>query len=231
MGRKTKEKTNDLRDLGRLDNQIIQDDSGTQKQTINNSTNNTSVVVCDLGIDISTAIIGLALIDSSTNKTVATKAIVMNTSKFKDVDRFDKADFFEADFSSWIQSNNCQINKIFVEEAHMAFAQGFSSAGTLMMLARFNETICYILYKKFGIKPNRINVRSARSRLKLKLDKTKDRKEQVRDYVIAATAKETHIHWPTSVVTRGDKKGQTVYKAECCDIADAWVIVRGGKLI
>tara|TARA_Y100000310_G_C20342700_1_gene650559 strand:- start:168 stop:635 length:468 start_codon:yes stop_codon:yes gene_type:complete len=116
-----------------------------------------------------------------------------------------------------------KIHKILIEENLQAFRPGFSSAKTLMTLARFNGVISYICYDKFNIKPDYINVNVARKSVGLKLDRKSEKttKEQVLEWV---SSKVPEHSWSTRVIKSGPRKGVTVINEGCFDSADAYVI-------
>lgn len=111
------------------------------------------------------------------------------------------------------------------------FTPGFSSADTILTLAKFNGICCYIVYKLFGITTTDINVTSARSKLGIKVDrkdKTKTTKEKVR---IEFVKKYPNVPLTTHVAKTGKNKGNVVLDKENEDMIDAAIIALGGKLI
>lgn len=169
----------------------------------------------------------MCVLDSHTGDLVRQGYIKLTSSKFDDI--YDKAEHVKMVFDSFLE-NDQVAKRVFVEESHMKFTPGFSSAKTLFALATFNGIVCYLAHEAFKQKPIKIGVRTARSKLKIKVnfsDKTTTNKEKVFQAVMAMNP--TFV-WETKVATTGKSKGQTVYTPQNYDIADAWIICRGGQI-
>lgn len=181
----------------------------------------------DIGLDISTSIVGLIVLNSTTGDLVSMDAIKLTGTKFTDT--WDKAIEVEKELLRIVDPSKYKVENIFVEEAHMKFTPGFSSAGTLFSLARFNGIVSYIAYKNLDSKPKMTNVRSARKSLGIKInykDKSKDTKTKVFE---AVKKLNPNFPWVQHVAKTGKSKGQTVWSKENFDMADAWVICEGGR--
>jgi len=174
-----------------------------------------------LGLDISTSCTGASLL-SKDGELLHTMAI-----KPAGDDMFQKANSFRIQLSQWLRQ--CKITKqhisaVYIEENLQGFRPGLSSAGTLLTLARFNGVASYIVFLELGIVPEYINVTTARKLVSLKIDRSRDTKEQVLEW---ATAKFGYT--PTSrAVKTGKKKGQMVIETHHFDIADSIVIAVAG---
>ena len=182
----------------------------------------------DIGLDISTSNIGYCVLDANTGSFIRMGYVKLTSNKFEDI--YDKGLETERAFTRFIEQSNEEVSRIFVEEAHMKFTPGFSSAKTLFALATFNGIICYKAYEYFGSKPIKIGVRTARSKMKIKInfkDKTSSSKEKVFQTVKTMNPS---FPWETKVANTGPNKGQTVYTAQNYDMADAYIICRGGQL-
>ena len=118
-----------------------------------------------------------------------------------------------------------KIKKIIVEESLQSFRAGFSSAKTLSALTRFNGVVSFMAQDIFQCDLERINVNSARSRLGIKIDRKSSisSKEQVRDWVMMHEDFKS-FSWPTKTLSRGPRRGQTIYDVSCQDIADSAVM-------
>ncbi len=175
-----------------------------------------------LGLDISTSIVGLSLF----KKGKMTNLFHIDLTKTKCI--FEKAMKFEKEYLD--NTKNIIIDKIYVEDTLQSFARGLSSAKTLMQLARFNGIVTNIVYRLSSIKPVFINVNTARKSLGIKIDKnsSKDKKEQVMDWVDNDLG---GYKWPTKIISRGKNKGLVKYEKFCYDIADAYVICKAGIII
>ena len=199
-----------------------QDDTALTKGTEVTGTVCTQKEV-DIGLDISTSVVGVCVLEASTGK-----FLYLGHQKLTKYDsEYDKADNFS---DAWLDKT-WKIRKVYIEEAAKKFSPGFSSADTIMTLGRFNGILSYQIYKWTGVKPVMVNVRSARSKLNIKIDykdKTKDTKEKVLEIVIE---RNPTFPWLTHVAKTGKFKGDLVYDKVNCDMADAYVIARGGQLL
>jgi len=177
----------------------------------------------DLAFDISTSVVGICVLDSKTGELV--KLTHKKLVKFKD--EYEKADNF---LSDWVEPS-WKVRRIYIEEAAKKFTPGFSSADTIMTLGRFNGILSYMVYQLFGVKPIMVNVRSARSKLNIKIDykdKTSSTKDKV--FLIVRTLN-PNFPWIIREAKSGQFKGQMIYDKVGEDMSDAWVICRGGMLL
>ena len=185
--------------------------------------------VVDLGLDISTSIVGLTLLDATTSDLVTMKAFKLQKAALKDV--WDKASHMKKLLQTSVDTDKYLVKRIFVEEAAKKFSPGFSSAGTIFALASFNGIVSYLAHELFKVKPQMVNVRSARKLLGIKInykDKTKYTKDKVFDIVRTMNP---GFPWEQHVAKTGKRKGQTVYGKQNYDMADAFVVCRGGQLL
>jgi hypothetical protein len=124
-------------------------------------------------------------------------------------------------------NSNWQIEGIAVEENAKRFTPGFSSADTIITLAKFNGILCYIMFLKYSLKPIYINVRSARAKLGIKInykDKSKPTKQKVVEHLVAA-----HPNFPWVYKTSKDGTSRLVKINE--DRADSYVIAEAARLM
>ena len=133
-----------------------------------------------LGLDVSSSKIGLAILDY--DKKILTSDVI----KFKaDVSLENKAQMLENKLEKL--KKFYFITDVFIEEPFVAFGGGKTTAQTVAKLQRFNGMCSYVVYKCFdGQPPKMINVRSARSKLGIKIPKgTKqgDAKKYIIEYV------------------------------------------------
>lgn len=176
-----------------------------------------------IGLDISTAIIGLCFLDTNYNL-VDLQAI--NLKKVKCT--FQKS-LVVKDRLNELRSNYNILEdvEISIEEAFQSFSKGFSSAKTLSQLNRFNGIVSYLVYDIFNKNPEYINVNSARKSLGIKIDRKSDKntKEQVFEWV----KKEINFNWPEKTLKSGPNKGLVKNDESCYDMSDAYVICRALK--
>lgn len=173
-----------------------------------------------LGLDISTSCTGWCIIDSADSRLL--KIGFIDLSKEKQF--LSKADIVRESLIVLLESHD--IKDIFIEENLQAFRPGFSSAKTLMTLARFNGIVSYICKRDLCIEPQFINVNIARKVLGLKLDRKSklSTKEQVFEWVDSKVDTE----WPVKVLKSGPRKGLSIISPNCYDMADAYVIASAG---
>ena len=177
----------------------------------------------DIGLDISTSCTGICVLDSKTGQLV--KLTHKKLVKFED--EYEKADNF---LSDWIDPS-WKVRRIYIEEAAKKFTPGFSSADTIMTVGRFNGILSYMVYQLFGVKPIMVNVRSARSKLNIKID-YKDKTSSTKDKVLLhVRTLNPSFPWIIREAKTGQFKGQMIYDKVNEDMADSWIICRGGMLL
>lgn len=180
-----------------------------------------------LGLDISTSVIGVVLLNQA-GSLVFMDHIKLTSTKFKSL--WEKADFTKQ-YLQELAVKFPNIGRVFVEEAAKRFSAGFSSADTLFILAKFNGIVSYMSREIFKAKIIDVNVTSARSKLGIRIDR-KDKsistKEKVFQFIFS-----THpeFPWVSHIATAGAHKGKTVYAEFNRDMCDAYVIVAAGRLM
>lgn len=182
-----------------------------------------------LSLDISTTVTGLCALNLDTGDLVKMDHVAMNKKiKGEPVypDFWTKVDCMEKALDEFCEDDNWDICGISVEESPKRFTPGLSSADTLFMLSRFSGIISFILYRKCGLKPNSINVRSARKALKIKIDykdKSKTTKQKVLEQII-----ERHPEFPWVYKERKGIKSLTKVNEDRCD---AYVIAAATRIM
>jgi len=173
----------------------------------------------NLGLDISTSIIGVCIFDD--NKFILMDKI--DLTKIKDI--FDKAKHVEEYLNKLFSEH--KIDKVYIEDILHAFRRGLSSAKTIVQLAKFNGVVSNIVFRNCSIKPVYINVNTARKSLDIKIDKnsSKDKKQQVLEWVNQDLG---GYEWPEKIITRGKNKGSVKLEKFCYDMSDAYVICKSG---
>lgn len=172
-----------------------------------------------IGLDISTTTIGICVLDYHTSDLV--KLFYKRLDKFED--EYEKGDNFSMD---WIEPG-WDVKKIYIEAAAKKFSAGLSSAQTIMTLGRFNGIISYMVYERLHVRPVMVNVRSARAKLGIKIVKnnTISNKQQV---LSAVQTLLPNAPWPTHLAHGGKSKGKIVFDKQAEDMADSWIITKGG---
>ena len=172
-----------------------------------------------LGLDISTSIVGWCILDKKTGGFTAAGAIDLKKEKcvYKKAGKV-------SDVLSQLKGEY-SICEVVIEENLQAFRPGFSSAKTIVTLARFNGMVSLCSHNVFKLLPKFVNVNSARKLVGLKIDRksTASTKEQVLSFVKLKIPK---YDWPTRIMKSGPRKGLVLSADSCYDIADAFVIAK-----
>tara|TARA_R110000782_G_scaffold141556_1_gene234288 strand:- start:46 stop:621 length:576 start_codon:yes stop_codon:yes gene_type:complete len=171
-----------------------------------------------LGLDISTTMVGVAIIDDS-GKLV--KSDAWDISKTETL--FSKAEFIGAEIYGL--RSEYAISHIFIETALKKFLPGRSRADTIIKLAKFNGIVSWLCFDTFDQTPTFINVNTARTLYGLSFPrgtKGPQRKKMVIESVID---KEKNAF--SYEMARGGKN----YKRGTDDKADAIVIARAGEFL
>ena len=170
-----------------------------------------------LGLDISTSNVGWCILEKNTGRFVDADAVVLG--KVSCV--FRKAENVRQELKNIQDRYN--ITHVAIEENLQAFRPGFSSAKTIVTLARFNGMVSLMSYDVFGLSPSFINVNHARKRVGLKIDRKSETstKDQVLNF---ARGRISSFEWPMRTLKSGPRKGLVLFADSCYDISDAYVI-------
>lgn len=173
-----------------------------------------------LGLDVSTSSTGWAVIhDDSKLVEMGSFPLV----KYESL--FEKAAAVNRGLQE-IKVKFPDITRMSIEEPLQGFRRGLSSARTLLTLARFNGIISWQAYVVFGFEPIFISCTAARKDLSIKIDKSRDTKDQVMEWVECITGTQLQRR----IAKVGKKKGQTLFAAGVNDAADAYVMARAAHL-
>ena len=163
-----------------------------------------------LGLDISTSITGITLLDDNGEVKVMN---AIDTRKYKNF--FQKAEAVKKVLTDL--SNSYKVEEIFIEQSLQSFRSGFSSAQTLSTLSRFNGIVSWMCYSLWSLEPQYLAATSARKLCGIKIPKGEKAKPVVLQYVLD--------NEPTFVVEY-TKHGNP--KPDSFDRADSWVIAKAG---
>lgn len=163
-----------------------------------------------LGLDISTSITGITLLDDNGEVKVMN---AIDTRKYKNF--FQKAEAVKKVLTDL--SNSYKVEEIFIEQSLQSFRSGFSSAKTLSTLSRFNGVVSWMCYSLWNLEPQYLAATSARKSCGIKIPKGEKAKPVVLQYVLD--------NEPTFVVEY-TKHGNP--KPDSFDRADSWVIAKAG---
>ena len=171
-----------------------------------------------LGLDISTTLVGLAVIDND-GKLVKSEGFDIS----KVTNTFEKAETIGAELYG-IRSEY-DITDVFVETALKKFLPGRSRADTIIKLAKFNGIVSWLCFECYEIEPTYINVNTARSLYGLSFPRSTKGPQRKKMVIEAVIEKEkTAFKYEMARGGRNYKKGTD-------DKADAIVIARAGEIL
>jgi Holliday junction resolvasome RuvABC endonuclease subunit len=171
-----------------------------------------------LGLDISTTLVGLAVIDND-GKLVKSEGFDIS----KVTNTFEKAETIGAELYG-IRSEY-DITDVFVETALKKFLPGRSRADTIIKLAKFNGIVSWLCFECYEIEPTYINVNTARSLYGLSFPRSTKGPQRKKMVIEAVIEKEkTAFKYEMARGGRNYKKGTD-------DKADAIVIARAGEFL
>jgi len=166
-----------------------------------------------LGLDISTSITGVTLVDDIGQVLYCEAWDMRNKNHFTDL--YNKANFVKGRLLDL--SIQFHIKHVFIEQSLQAFRPGFSSAKTLLTLASFNGIVSYICQDELGIKPEYIGASTARKSNGIKIPRGEKAKKVVLQYVLDNES---------DFVIEYTKQGNP--KPGSYDRADSLIIARAG---
>lgn len=165
-----------------------------------------------LGLDISTSCTGVTILDY-------TGRVILNDCwKFKEDDVTDKLERAKKEIKDL--KKKYPITEVFVEESLQAFRPGFSSAKTILSLAKFNGILCWMIWEEMKIKVQYIGSTTARKTCGIKVIKGTPAKQQVMEWMLQNQT------W----FQVEKKKNSDNIKDHYYDMADSWVIAQAGLL-
>lgn len=166
-----------------------------------------------LGLDISTSCTGVTILDY-------TGRVILNDCwKFKEDDVVDKLERAKKEIKEL--KKKYPITEVFVEESLQAFRPGFSSAKTILSLAKFNGILCWMIWEEMKIKVQYIGSTTARKSCGIKIIKGTPAKQQVMEWMLQNQS------WFKVEL----KKNSENIKDHFYDMADSWVIAKAGLLL
>ena len=171
-----------------------------------------------LGLDISTTIVGVSVIDPDGNLILSDH---WDISKIDTL--FEKAEVIGSNL--WQVKNDYAISSVFIETALKKFFPGKSRADTIIKLAKFNGVVSWLSFETFGFEPTFINVNTARTLYGLSFPR--GTKGPQRKKMVIEAVKEKEKTAFTFEMARGGKN----YKKGTDDRADAIVIARAGEFL
>jgi hypothetical protein len=181
-----------------------------------------------LGLDVSTSVMGVAIVDSEVvPDDKGSHILLLDSVDFTKGKKtlFEKADCVVRFFQKMLSSNGLEImlDRIVLEEALMSFRPGMSSAMTISTLMKFNGIVSYVARNVFQKEPEYIGSGHARKLCGIKLLKTAlggPQKSQVFKHMREHDLK--HVAWELK------KNGEPVDRSY--DTTDAYVVARAASI-
>jgi hypothetical protein len=167
-----------------------------------------------LGLDISTSITGVALLneDGSIYKLFSIDLRKLETF-------WQKVDFIQNKLEEIKRDEN--IGHVFIEPALVSMRRGKSSAHTISILLKINGIVSWLCWRLFNMEPIYISAISARNKCGIKIKRGEKAKPIVMKFLFDND--EPFTKWITFTKQGNPKPGSY-------DIADAYVIARAGFL-
>tara|TARA_B100000287_G_scaffold403554_1_gene425490 strand:- start:359 stop:934 length:576 start_codon:yes stop_codon:yes gene_type:complete len=171
-----------------------------------------------LGLDISTTLVGIAILDDN-GKLIKTDGL--DISKISNT--FERLETVGAEL--YTIRSEYDIKDVFIETALKKFLPGKSRADTIIKLAKFNGVVSWICFECFEKEPTYINVNTARSLYGLSFPRSSKGPQRKKMVIEAVIEKEkTAFKYEMARGGRNYKKGTD-------DRADAVVIARAGEFL
>jgi len=135
-----------------------------------------------LGLDISTSIVGATVLNDEGEVVYCDFWDLRNKNQFPTL--YDKAERVKQMLAMLYDVKRLRFDSIFIEQSLLSFRPGFSSARTIVTLAKFNGIISYICERDFKITPEYVGATTARKTCGIKVPKGQKAKEVVLNFVL-----------------------------------------------
>lgn len=165
-----------------------------------------------LGIDVSTSITGLAIIDKD-GKILFSEASDLR----RDKTFFSKCLTIRTKILDILEAYSDKVEHIYIEQPFTFFNSGGSSGKTMAALQRFNGVVSWMVYECFEIEPQYLGATQARKLVGIKVPRGEKAKKVVIEHLLA-----TEPDFKIEYTHKGNPKPQEF------DRADALVIARAG---
>lgn len=168
-----------------------------------------------LGLDVSTSITGVSVIDHNGELLLYEAWDMRNKRHFPDL--WTKADFIENKLRELKVNRNFIIDKIYIEQSVQYRSDGLSSAKTILTLAKFNGIVSYLVRRVYNMNPEYIAASSARKACGIKVERGKKAKQVVLEHLL-----ENEPAFQIKYTKHGNPSPGSY------DMADAIIIARAG---
>jgi hypothetical protein len=165
-----------------------------------------------LGLDVSTSFVGATTLNPD-GELISCEAIDLRKIK----NYFKKAEKVKEYLHSLNKNSPHRVQKVYIEQSLQAFRPGFSSANTLMTLAKFNGTVSWICHETYGTEIDYINASTARSACGIKVPRGEKAKEVVLKYLL-----DTEVDFSIQYTIYDNPKPGSY------DRADSFIIAKAG---
>ena len=135
-----------------------------------------------LGLDVSTSIVGATVLADTGDVVYCEAWDLRNKNHFPTL--YEKAQRVKQMLEILHQIKGYDIDHVFIEQSLQAFRPGFSSAKTLLTLAKFNGIVSYICQKCYLKPPEFISASTARKACGIKVERGKKAKEVVLNFLL-----------------------------------------------
>jgi hypothetical protein len=171
-----------------------------------------------LGLDVSTSITGATVLDENGEVLYCEAWDTRNKKHFPTM--FHKANFIKSKLDDIVYDFNISKNdSVYIEQTLNRVRPGFSSAATLLTLARFNGIVSYLCYTRLLIEPEYIGASTARKALGIKVPRGEDSKKYILNFLLDNEPK-----FSVEYTKHGNPKPGSY------DRADSLVIARAGHI-
>jgi hypothetical protein len=168
-----------------------------------------------LGLDLSTSISGATILDSKGEMIYNESWDMRNKRHFPTL--FSKVQRIKQMIDILCDVKKYRIDSIFIEQSLMAFRSGFSSAKTILTLAKFNGIVSYVCEEDFGVIPQFIGASTARKACGIKVAKGEKSKQAVLNFVL-----DNEDQFVIEYTKQGNPKPGSY------DRADSYIIAKAG---
>lgn len=183
-----------------------------------------------LGLDVSTSVVGVSIVDDSSGKIVP---IVLDHIDLGKCESFwEKVDVVTTYLKALKEKSEAAgIAHVGVEEALIGFRPGMSSAQTITTLVAFNAVIRHVMRQLFEMDPHAVPAATARKKAGVKVSSKAKTGKSVKDQVFEHMCENdlSHIVWPRKKATK--KNPSPDVKDWAKDTTDAYVIAKATLLL
>jgi len=173
-----------------------------------------------IGLDVSTSITGATVLEEDGKLLYCEAWDTRNKNRFPDL--FYKAGFIQSKLSDLKHKFNIDnSSSLFIEQTLNRFRPGFSSAKTLLTLARFNGIVSYLCVKELNLRPEYLGVSTARKLAGIKVPRGENSKEHVLNFLL-----DNEPSFSVEYTKHGNPKPGSYDRADSLVIAKAGCISR-----